>query len=429
MQEVIKKAVELLNNKFNLPSKGFIAGGSLANTINKLKWGGKCVINDIDIFLIDEIKEYSKKEHVEKRIPVSYTTKKTQSAYKVDNYSDRLFISKIEKGDDYITIKTSTRDGIFNNVIFDTNKLNYHMFLETFDINCTQVGYDLENGVAYWTKDFEHYINTKELKVTLPNTPSHTALRILKKRDELEAKLDIKSEFQFLSFANLEKIKGRKKVWFGEKYRPLFVTYKEELSEYFSLHAQQVPCIKPYMEGNRVCYRKEGNENFNLFRLIPKDWELHAEPEKYKDFIIDYITLDEFAYYWRNIRPDGNKKMIWKHLQQFYKNNSYLNDFPLERANEYELKFISLKETVKEYPSLLKWLENKTLIEQLKYVEILFDVCAKNPELYDVLKFHTGYVSFENKDELIEKLQIFKIRYRKHIYKNKQNNNMSIDMF
>ncbi len=422
MQEIIKKAVELLNNKFNLPSKGFIAGGSLANTINKLKWGGKCVINDIDIFIVDEIKEYSKIEHIEKRIPVSYTTKKTESSYKVDSYTNRLFISKIEKGNDYITIKTSKRDGIFNNIIFDTNKLNYQMFLETFDINCTQVGYDLENKVAYYTEDFEQYVNTKELKISLPNTPSHTALRILKKRDELEAKLDVKTEFQFLVFSNLSKIRGRKKIYFGEKYAPLYKQYHDEISQYFSLQVQTVPTIKPYMEGNRVAYRREGEEQFRLYRLIPKDWEPNGgEPEKYKDFIIDSITLDEFTYFWKKIRPDSNKKMIWRHLQQYYKNDSYLNNFPIERANDYEKKFISLKETIKAYPSLLKWLENKTLVEQLKYINILFEVCNENPELYDVLKFHAGYISFENKNELKEKLQVFKIRYRKHIYENKKN--------
>ena len=242
MEEIIKKAVQLLHNKFNLPSEGFIAGGSLANTINKLKWGGKCIINDIDIFWANDIKKWEENH----KIPRSYTTRNLETAYKDDTYDNRIFITKICKGDDYITIKSSTREGIFNNVVFDTNELNYQMLLDTFDINCTQVGYDLKTNTAYWTKDFEYFYNTKDLKVTLPNTPSHTILRILKKRDELDAKLDKKTEFNFLSYVNLKKIKGIKKNWFGDKYLEIYKQYETELSEYFIL--QQKDC---YLDKNK----------------------------------------------------------------------------------------------------------------------------------------------------------------------------------
>lgn len=428
MKEIIEKAIVLLDKKFNLPKTGFLAGGALANTINKLKWGGQCIINDIDIFYVDEIKEYDKNEHYKKSIPASYTTKKLVTEYKIDTYQDRLFISKIDKGDDYITIKSSEREGIFNQIKFDTNKLDYHLFLETFDINCTQVGYDLENNKAYWSNDFEEYLNTKELKVVLPNTPSHTALRILKKRDELNAKLNVKNELQFLGFSNLEKIKGRKKTQFGMKYKPIYDKYKDELLEYFYLESQigtRTKRVIDSLTGNSIY----GEEKFQLFKLLPKEWEFGID-EKYTNLIIGNITLEEYHFYWRKIRPDSNKKLIWKHLQQFYKKESYLDGFPIERANELEDKFIYIKELIKKYPSLLKWLENKNLIEQMKYIKILKEVCDENEGYYDILSHHPKIILFENKHDLKEKMQIFKIRYRKKIYADKKKNNIAIyDLF
>ena len=48
-----RKALDILKSKWGLPKRGFLAGGSLANTIWELHSGNKAVVNDIDIFLFD----------------------------------------------------------------------------------------------------------------------------------------------------------------------------------------------------------------------------------------------------------------------------------------------------------------------------------------------------------------------------------------
>lgn len=449
MQQIIQKAVELLQNKFTLPSNGFLAGGALANTINKLKWGGKCVINDIDIFILDEVKEFNRQDNINKGIPQSYTTRKLSTTYKdVDSYDEKIFINKVSKGGDYITIKSSVRDGIYNNVIFDTNKLDYNMFLETFDINCTQVGYDLKTKKAYWTNDFEEYINTKELKVTLPNTPSHTILRILKKRDELDATLNIKSEFSFLTFVNLDKIIGRKKCWFGDRYFKIYETYKEEISQYFDLKEER--CSNEKVDPNNPNLKIV--DNFTIWKLHPKNWEVnlpnynypiasasndefwdtniptptatykyplcqkYASPTCYSDFITDFITIDDYNYYWRNIKVDERKREIWRTLQAFYKHNDYLIGFPLENLNHYKKDILSLKSMIEKYPTLLKWLEDVSLIKQIEFIRLLTDICGETPDLYYVLNHHVKMINYDSREDLKQKMLIFKIRYRKAIY-------------
>jgi hypothetical protein len=371
MEIAIKKAIELLDKKYNLPKKGFIAGGALGNTINKLKWGGKCVINDIDIFLVDKITPLNKKEIFDKKIPKSFITKfKNKSDICIlDNYNDRLHISKLDNGEDYIIVTTSERNDIFNLVKFDTNQINYSLFLQSFDINCTQVGYDLENGVAYWTKEFEEYINTKELKITLPNTPSHTALRILKKRDELDAKLNIDEEFNFLNFIinQHDNIKGVKKQWFAKKYYQLYEQYKKEIEKYFIIEESLI--------------HKGYNPNFLQTENI-KIWRLN--PKKIKENIIDsnnfHITIDECIYFWRNVKDNPKKRLLWKNLYTHYINDDYLKNYDLDNLE----KDINKLNILKTYPILNVWLKHLTLKEQLKYISDLELVCNDYHKFYDI---------------------------------------------
>src|ERR1035437_8606000 len=87
-------------------------------------------------------------------------------------------------------INEHSRDSLLNFVNYSASTTDYNIIIESFDINCTQVGYDLSNGKLIFTKAFDEFIQTGDLKVTCAASPAHTLIRILKKRDELSAKLD-----------------------------------------------------------------------------------------------------------------------------------------------------------------------------------------------------------------------------------------------
>ncbi len=52
-----RRAIEIIKNKWGLPKSGFIAGGSISNIVWELVSGNKAVVNDIDVFLFDGILE------------------------------------------------------------------------------------------------------------------------------------------------------------------------------------------------------------------------------------------------------------------------------------------------------------------------------------------------------------------------------------
>ena len=60
IEQLSRDALNKLKSKWTLPKKGFIAGGSLANTIWELVSGKEAVINDIDVFILrDIIKDFN----------------------------------------------------------------------------------------------------------------------------------------------------------------------------------------------------------------------------------------------------------------------------------------------------------------------------------------------------------------------------------
>jgi hypothetical protein len=423
MKDIIERAIKLLDNKFNLPDKGFLAGGALCNTINKIIFGGNVVINDIDIFILDEIKNIDKIDDSD-----TYNNKslrayiKKEEEFEVLEYNNlTTYINRKRIGINFNIIKTSNRKDIFNFINYDSSSDDYNFLLETFDINCCQVGYDLENKIAFWTKDFSEYCKTKELKVSLPNTPSHTALRILKKRDELGAILNIDNEFNFLKNANLQYIYGLKRYWFSDKYFEIYQKYEREISKYFTLHTNK-------------------KETYTSYRLYPINWERYPHVNGCVDMscvvktdftnsLKCYMSIEQYAYYWRNIKTNKYKNLIWERLQSFYKTDDYLDGIIIDDIDvDFYHKIVDFEQYLKKYPFMNKSFKDISLIKQLEILGWFKKLISKDSDIENLLSINTKSFNIESEEELEDNCMILKLYYRKNLNK-KVEDNKNLDLF
>lgn len=231
-KNIVSIILKELSKYGNIPNDGFLCGGAVANTLMKLKWGGDYPVNDLDIFV--ETKNY----------------KSTNTP----NRTDRLSMStsyfhlnaSYNHGNMY-RIVSSDRDGMINIVkVFRENRdksKNFFYILKGFDLNCTQVGIDLRSGELLYTKEFESFLNDKQLKVVAPYTPSHTAVRLFKKIDELGCYCDVDGQMKLLSqpFNNHSMIRysrsytGIFAMFFGIKYKEMYDKYSDKLKPYFKM--------------------------------------------------------------------------------------------------------------------------------------------------------------------------------------------------
>lgn len=423
MKDVIERAIKLLDNKFNLPDKGFLAGGALCNTINKIIFGGNVVINDIDIFILDEIKNIDKIDDSD-----TYNNKslrayiKKEQEFEVLEYDNlTTYINRKTIGVNYNIIKSSNREDIFNFINYESSSDDYTFLLETFDINCCQVGYDLENKKAFWTKDFSEYCKTKELKVSLPNTPSHTALRILKKRDELGAILNIDNEFNFLKNANLQYIYGLKRYWFSDKYFNIYQKYESEITKYFTLLTNK-------------------KETYTSYRLYPINWEIHqfnngcveknhAEMTHFINSLKSNMSIEQYTYYWRNIKTNKYKNLIWEKLQSFYKTDEYLDNIVVDDIDvDFYHKIVEFEQYLKKYPFMNKSFKDISLIKQLEILGWFKKLISKDSNIEKLLSINTKSFNIESEEDLEDMCIILKLYYRKNL-NIKVEDNKNFDLF
>jgi len=174
LEILARKALEKLKDRFGLPEKGFIAGGAIANSIWRLVSGTRAVINDIDVFILNE-----KVDIIDKHDKTSLFKFINEDVTYHEGYSG---ISWNTYTKDFYYIVSSERDGIFNYIKYNSNSERPEYVLNSFDINCTKVGYSIDEDKFYFTKEFEEFIKTGKLLVSSTTTPSHTAIRIAKKK-------------------------------------------------------------------------------------------------------------------------------------------------------------------------------------------------------------------------------------------------------
>lgn len=242
--------IKLLSRYQELPKTGFLAGQAASSAIIELLHieGLKPIYNDIDIF-VDQFKGQPNtllpsghklqleewktiKEGSIRNASVSVVSHKNivvrQTAY------EEVFATQ----DTYKLLKTE-RDRMLNTItvtfVEPTTSLQMaHAICSHFDLNCTQVGIDLETMELVATDEFWKFIKTKQLEIVNLNTPAHSLGRSLKKQNELGCYLDYKWTCHLVN----EALKNKKRAFgiaysFGIKTLDLLMNYREKIEKYF----------------------------------------------------------------------------------------------------------------------------------------------------------------------------------------------------
>ncbi len=363
IDSLIRTAVEKIKTNWGLPNTGFIAGGSIANLVWELVSGKKAVINDIDVFHFDGIIDGIDPQN--KKLLFRYQEKETKFW---EDYNGMRY-SSINK--DFYTIESSEHEGMFNNVKYKSNKIDTDIILRSFDINATKVGYSIEEDRCYWTSEFEDFLNTGELKVCNLMTPSHTAIRIVKKKKELDCKLN-NFELDLLRHSLEWRFNDIIKIRFRERYLDIFKQYSKDLKPYF--------IIKRDSQAEQYVKLNFGEE-VNLYYL-----ESLIEPSgnDTDDFVYGRQVFNdenvrriynsqEFLFYMRNIYGKDILPEMWSKLYFFFTDKSYIDCQPTEE----ELGLIS--RLGKYAPNSIDNLKGKKLSEQIKLVKWILEKYEEDP--------------------------------------------------
>lgn len=398
-----RQSLDYLKFKFgNLPNSGIIAGGALANLIWEKVSGNIAVINDIDIFVFENI--------LLKEDSYGNLSTKIKSGEKMFYRSlDKIywrdytgFCESSKNKNFYIIERTENKD-IFNFIYYSGTSSNTNLVIESFDINCTQIAYNIEEDKFYWTKDFEKFLKTAELKIVNLGSPHHSSIRIIKKRDELKAKLDT-VELDILAYTVKKNMLGITRRYFSDKYLKYYQKYEEELSKYYKLLEE--PDIAKILNDAK-------DLNINLYSL-----ECILDDDYFSD--IEYVSYhcNDFLFFMRNIEKDTYDYKVWDILNHLYDYQGYI-DSHIDDEDLFLLKRIT-----ENIPNSISNLKGLKLSQQVNIVKRLLNIFSEDLTIAFALIDNIDIKTFINEEiESDENKLLLELSVRKKIIDNHYNVN------
>ena len=231
---IVEQILRRLNELAPIPNEGFLAGGAVANTLLGMKYGDiEYPINDLDIYM---------EEDPDKPTRESGAPLRSDNLIVEDGYWGGTI--GYDQGTTYRIVSVE-REGLYNyiNISAISNRSkssNPTYILKGFDLNCCQVGIDLSTNTLYYTTHFEEFMKTKQLDVTSVYTPAHTAIRLFKKKKELNCYCNVEACMELLSqplipSTTIQLMWRSFGIYFSDKYKDMFIRHYDELKHYFRM--------------------------------------------------------------------------------------------------------------------------------------------------------------------------------------------------
>jgi hypothetical protein len=342
----------------DFPKSGIIAGGSLANLIWEQVSGNTAIINDVDVFI------FNRKLDITDAGDLNTNTNDGKKMFYRSQekiyWRDYTGLCEGSKTKSFYVIEGTENIGLVNYINYSSTSEDPYLIVDSFDINCTQIGYDIKNDKFLWTEEFEEFLKTGQIKLTNLGSPAHSAIRILKKRDDLNANLS-ELELKLCAYVIARGMNGITRRYFSDKYFEISKKYSKELQEYFTISEEK--------EVSDVI-NKSKNVNINIYTLLLNgisSKEIFKEDFLYQDAISKMWHCNDFLFYIRNIEKDTFNFKVWDILQPLYNYDKYVD---LEATDE---DLDMLKRLIENIPNSLRNLQGMKLSEQIKLVRNLYD--------------------------------------------------------
>jgi hypothetical protein len=353
---IFKQALDQIKSKWELPTSGFLAGGAISNVVWNIITDGNAPINDLDIYRLIEVKKnFTNKELRSKQ----HFIKNEKWVY--EDYSG-LNIGYQQRG--FYTIEKVSEDGIFNYIDYKATSEDRLLVLESFDINCCQLGYDIDKDEFVWTKEFETFLKTKEIRLCNLTSPPHSAMRLVKKKHDLGASLsDLELDIVCAVMKDIRFIDSQK-FRFKERYAKLFKKYESELQSRFILERDN---------GVEEWLKEIHGSDDKVWTLLPR----------YKTLEFDYAQITgaflsrDFLFYIRNILNKKQYEKIWFRLHPVIDSHMELEeyfDIDLDRD-----KIGRLEKLVTHAPNCSQYLRGLSLSKQLELFHKVLNKYQNDP--------------------------------------------------
>jgi len=397
-----RRALNQLKTYPNFPTTGFIAGGSLANLIWEYVSGNKAIINDIDVFIFDKIVERNKND-VSNWLDSSNSSPQKLFYHKKETIycEDYAGLCVVNQSKDFYTIESTSYSDIYNFVNYSANRKDPQIIIDSFDINCTQVGYSIDEEKFYYSNEFADFIKTGKLQLTNLMSPGHSAIRLVKKKHDLNASLD-ELELKLCQHCLVYTMSDTNRRYFTEKYAKNYLKYQSELEPYL--------VMKPSPEITEL-FKTQKNLDLEIFSLEHPKKEVDITLSINEPIIFDDPEIKKIhdgqnlLFYIRNVQKDEKTKEIWGKLHFIYNSQDYVD------GSFYDEDINMLKRLIYVAPNTIKNIYGLKLSQQISLMKTLFDKYKEDPiiaiSILEKIKIDPN-IPFDEGDLLLLELSVRK---------------------
>lgn len=425
IEQLIKESVKELDDKYNLPQEGILAGGSLCSMVLGKIRNEEYPINDIDIFIKKDKEDLDKLSTFE--ISIKTPDKKYTIGEAPNYFNNPSKEIKINNKKIQYNIISHRREDIFNYIdIFFTSDcpLEHNeepiSLIRGFDINAVQLAYDLETQKTYWTSDFEEFTRTQILRISHSNNRIfNTLIRLSKKSRELKCDIDpidIEIIDYFISINNNNK-------WERELLNKIMDVNVTKFKNDSELDKKYI--IKNSMEklhGSIPLYRIElkNNNTSRLYELITNACNKLRESDIHS--IYNYIPSD-FSDYDVNIFRKIIKNVLYnsEDIRKYiiFANNIFRNENFIDGIEHIKFEDLIVNNRYKSINVLSNFIKILSVRELYNIVLRMEKITIKNKDSHDYIKAYL-YIAMNNFN-VSEERSFDKHRLRKELIETLEN--------
>lgn len=357
LDEILRQSLNIIKSKWTLPTSGFLSGGALSNIAWEVVSGNPAVINDLDIYILDKIVE---KPNYEEDFKEKQNFKEKEKVV----YEDYTGLSYGYETKNYYVINQVSTEGIYNYITYNSNSTNPEVIINSFDINCCQVGYQIEEDKFYWTKDFESFLRTGEIRLANLTSPSHSAIRLAKKKIDLNAQLP-ELELDIISYAlEYHNFLDTAKHRFKHRYAKMFEKYKDQLWSRFRM-------IRDLNVENFLQSKYGKDENIWRLKSIKHDYSFNVDSR------LSFQLSKDFLFWIRNIYNHPYFEKMFYRLRHIFDINLGVEGYLDCEISDDDLEL--LERLVEYAPNCVDKIKGMSLSKQLNLVKTVLDKFKDDP--------------------------------------------------
>lgn len=194
-QHLVCEILKRIKKRFGyLPSSGIIAGQCVASACYEVVGVGSGPMRDLDIFVSEDV-------DMTENVTIYKNPKSLGGDFitfpSSPSFSDEVKLGHLRKGAYTITYSAIHSNFSDWNVIGCSNldKLECKVIVSGFDMNLCSIAIDMSSNEIYWSESFQDFLYSNEIKVDRYITPIHTAIRLVKKCQDMPW-LNVNMDFQ-----------------------------------------------------------------------------------------------------------------------------------------------------------------------------------------------------------------------------------------